>query len=109
MELRLEFLVANMGLHKALSNTPCWSPMKGAALSTTLLDPLQRHSACNTTEQLQRDSCAKYAGPRRQRNVKSITTRTVKRVAKVQGLSSHTLASERKGKFVPRTECKIES
>ena len=48
-ELRLEFrdLTTNMGLHNGFSNTLRWSPMPGAALSTTLLDPLQRPSACN--------------------------------------------------------------
>ena len=49
-ELRLEFrdLTTNMGLHNGFSNTLRWSPMPGAALSTTLLDPLQRPSACNS-------------------------------------------------------------
>ena len=48
-ELRLEFrdLTTNMGLRNGFSNTLRWSPMPGAALSTTLLDPLQRPGACN--------------------------------------------------------------
>ena len=48
-ELRLEFrdLTTNMGLRNGFSNTLRWSPMPGAALSTTLLDPLQRPSASN--------------------------------------------------------------
>ena len=50
-ELRLEFrdLTTNMGLCNGFSNTLRWSPMPGAALSTTLLDPLQWPSACNWT------------------------------------------------------------
>ena len=40
---------SNMGLRNALSNTLRLSPMPGAALSTTLLDPLQWPSACNWT------------------------------------------------------------
>jgi len=49
-ELRLEFrdLTTNMGLCNGFSNTLRWSPMPGAALSTTLLDPLQRPGACNS-------------------------------------------------------------
>ena len=149
-ELRLEFrdLTTNMGLRNGFSNTLRWSPMPGAALSTTLLDPLQRPGACNrtstiektrpslcakvagprrqssaskanasihvaparfknpattigrknsTTEQLRRSSRAKDAGPRHQRNVNRRSR--VRRVAKALGLSSDTLASERKGKF----------
>ena len=48
-ELRLEFrdLTTNMGLRNGFSNTLRWSPMPGAALSTTLLDPLQWPGACN--------------------------------------------------------------
>ena len=48
-ELRLEFrdLTTNMVLRNGFSNTLRWSPMPGAALSTTLLDPLQRPGACN--------------------------------------------------------------
>ena len=38
---------SNMGLRNALSNKLRLSPMQGAALSTTLLDPLQRPGACN--------------------------------------------------------------
>ena len=47
--LRFEFrdLTTNMGLRNGFSNTLRWSPMPGAALSTTLLDPLQRPGACN--------------------------------------------------------------
>ena len=49
-----------MSLHKALSNTPRWSPMKGAALSTTLLDPLQRPGACNWTALVMRTRETRY-------------------------------------------------
>ena len=64
-------LTTNMGLHKVLSNTPRWSPMTRAALSTTLLDPLQRPSACNCSKPLGQgaSSPARAAGPRRQGNV----------------------------------------
>ena len=68
-ELRLEFrdLTTNMVLRNGFSNTLRWSPMPGAALSTTLLDPLQRPGACNTSTIEARPSlCAKAAGPRRQ-------------------------------------------
>ena len=40
-------LTANVGSHNALSNTPRCSSIKGAALSTTLLDPLQQPGTCN--------------------------------------------------------------
>ena len=138
MPVRPRSYASNVGLRSALSNTLRLSPMPGAVLSTTLLDPLQRPGACNnskshaiasmlvaparfekpattigwktsTTEQLQRDSCAKYAGPRRQPNVNSSTTRTVKRVAKVRGLSSHTLVTEGKGKFSHVRSVRINS
>ena len=50
-ELRLEFrdLTTNMDLRNGFSNTLRWSPVPGAVLSTTLLDPLQRPGACNGT------------------------------------------------------------
>ena len=48
----------------------------------------------STTEQLRRSSCAKDAGPRHQRNVNRRSR--VRRVAKARGLSSDTVASERK-------------
>ena len=98
-ELRLEFrdLTTNMGLRNGFSNTLRWSPMPGAALSTTLLDPLQRPSACNgmstnaeavtstnrvkstgsrtsTTGKTRPSSCAKAAGPRRQSNASGNVT-----------------------------------
>ena len=49
-ELRLEFrdLTTNMVLRNGFSNTLRWSPMPGAALNTTLLEPLQRPGACNS-------------------------------------------------------------
>ena len=69
-ELRLEFrdLTTNMGLRNGFSNTLRWSPMPGAALSTTLLDPLQRPGACNwtvlamRTEQKCELRCASHPG-----------------------------------------------
>ena len=57
-ELRLEFrdLTTNMVLRNGFSNTLRWSPMPGAALSTALLDPLQRPGACNTATRSKRNA-----------------------------------------------------
>ena len=54
-ELRLEFrdLTTNMGLCNGFSNTLRWSPMPGAALSTVVLDPLQRPGACNGSQSIE--------------------------------------------------------
>ena len=65
-ELRLEFrdLTTNMGLRNGFSNTLRWSPMPGAALSTTLLDPLQRPGACNWPDRNKRGIKCKVCEPR---------------------------------------------